>query len=89
MPVISVFYGVTVLMYFFDNKRHHLPHIHVESGGDSAVVGIPNGDVVEGNLRRPQLRLVQAWVEIHKEELMRNWDKAITGESVSRIEPLK
>ena len=29
MPVISMFYGVIVMMYFFDDKRHHLPHIHV------------------------------------------------------------
>lgn len=34
MPVISVFYGVTVLMYFFDNLRHKLPHIHVQHGDD-------------------------------------------------------
>ncbi len=89
MPVISVFYGVTVLMYFFDNLRHKLPHIHVQHGDDEAVISIPDGEVIEGSLRRSQMRLVQAWIEIHRTELMDNWNRAIAGESVFRIEPLK
>jgi len=84
-----MFYGVTVLMYYFDNKRHKLPHIHVKHGSDEAVIGLPDGEVIEGTFRRAQLRLVQAWVEIHREELMRNWELAVAGESVFRIEPLK
>jgi len=60
MPVISIFYGITVLMYYCDNKRHKLPHIHVEYGDDEAVIGLPDGEVIEGSLRRKQLRLVQA-----------------------------
>ncbi len=89
MPVISIFYGVTVLMYYFDNKRHKLPHIHVEHGSDEAVIGLPDGEVIEGSLRRSQLRLVQAWIEIHRDELMRNWERAVSGQSVGKIEPLK
>ena len=89
MPVISVFYGLTVYMFFLDNRRHKLPHIHVEHGEDEAVIGIPDGNVLEGGLRRKQMRLVQAWIEIHRQELMENWERAIKGESVSRIEPLR
>ena len=89
MPVISVFYGLTVYMFFLDNRRHKLPHIHVEHGGDEAVIGIPDGNVLEGGLRRKQMRLVQAWIEIHRQELMKNWESAIKGESLSRIEPLR
>ena len=29
MAVISMFYGIIVSMYFFDNPRHHMPHIHI------------------------------------------------------------
>ena len=29
MPTISMFYGILILMFFRDNRRHHLPHIHV------------------------------------------------------------
>ncbi len=89
MPVISIFYGIKVLMYFLDNRRHSLPHVHIEYGDDEAVIGIPNGELLEGDLRRAQLRMVQAWIEIHRDELMKNWEKAIKGDAVSRIEPLK
>jgi len=26
MPVVSMFYGIVVLMYYFDNKKHRQPH---------------------------------------------------------------
>ena len=43
MPVISMFYGIIVLMYYFDNKQHKLPHIHVKYQDDEAVVTIETG----------------------------------------------
>ncbi len=89
MPIISIFYGITVYMFFLDNRRHKSPHIHIKHGGDEAVVGIPDGEVLEGSLRRRQMRLVQAWIEIHQDELMTNWERAISGKSVGGIEPLK
>jgi len=48
MPVISMFYGIIVLMYYFDNRKHHLPHIHAQCGDDEAVISIPDGTVIEG-----------------------------------------
>jgi len=77
MPVISMFYGVIVLMYYFDDKQHHLPHIHVEYAEESAVLAIPSGEVLKGSIRSSRLKLVQAWIEIHQEELMANWKLAI------------
>ena len=47
MPVISMFYGIIVLMYYFDNKKHHLPHIHVQYAEQEVVLSIPNGEVLE------------------------------------------
>jgi Domain of unknown function (DUF4160) len=41
MPVISMFYGIIVLMYYFDNRKHHQPHIHVQYGDEEAVIAIP------------------------------------------------
>lgn len=52
MPVISMFYGIIVLMYYFDNKRHHQPHIHVQYSDEEAVISIPEGNLMEGSLRR-------------------------------------
>lgn len=89
MPVISMFYGVIVLMYYFDNRRHYLPHIHVQYGDEEAILTIPDGEVIEGSLRSAKMKLVQAWIEIHQEELMANWQLAVNGQSVFKIEPLR
>jgi hypothetical protein len=89
MPVISMFYGIIVLMYYVDNKKHHKPHIHVEYSGEEAEVSIPDGTVMEGSLRSAKLKLVQAWIEIHQAELMADWRLAVSGQPVFKIEPLK
>ncbi len=34
------------------------------------------------------LKLVQAWIEIHQEELLANWQLAVNGERPFRIESL-
>lgn len=60
MPVISMFYGVIVSMYFVDNKRHKTPHIHVKYQDSEAVVSIPDGDLLEGSLPPGKIRLVTA-----------------------------
>ena len=36
-----------------------------------------------------KMKLGQAWIEIHKEDLMADWDLAINGENVLKIDPLK
>lgn len=89
MPVISMFYGVIVLMYYFDNRKHHQPHIHVQYSDQEAVISIPDGDLLEGTMRVNKLKLVQAWIEIHRDELMANWQLAISGQRVFKIEPLR
>ena len=89
MPVISMFYGVIVLMYYFDNRKHHQPHIHVQYADEEAVVSIPDGNIIEGSIRTAKLKLVQAWVEIHQDELMANWQLAVNGQAVFKIEPLR
>ena len=89
MPVISMFYGVIILMYYFDNRRHHRPHIHVQYSDEEAVISIPEGDLMEGSLRSAKLKLVQAWIEIHQDELMVDWELAVSGQQVFKIDPLK
>ena len=84
-----MFYGLIISMYFFDNRRHNLPHIHIKYQAEEAVVSIPDGILLEGNLKSGKMKLVQAWIEIHKEELMADWDLAVSGENIFKIEPLK
>ncbi len=89
MPTISMFYGIIVRMLFMDTKEHHLPHIHVEYQGMKAVILIPDGELLEGELPNKKLRLLQAWISIHEEELMADWTLAANGEPVFPIEPLR
>ena len=51
MPVISMFYGIIVMMFFIDNKKHKKPHIHVKYQEQEIVIAIPDGEVLEGKLK--------------------------------------
>ena len=89
MPAISMFYGIIVYLYFYDNERHHLPHIHVRYQGMKASISLSDGELIEGSIPPAKLRLVQAWIEIHREELMANWELAVNGEQPFKIPPLQ
>ncbi len=89
MPAISMFYGLIVYMYFMDNRQHKLPHIHVKYQDDEVVVSIPDGDVLEGSIPSSKMKLLQAWIELHKDELVANWELAVGGEHPYKIEPLR
>ena len=89
MPVISMFYELIIAMYYLDTKQHNLPHIHVKYSDSETVYSIPDGKLLEGALPANKEKLVQAWIEIHQEDLMANWELAVTGNAVFRIDPLK
>ena len=89
MAILAMFYGIIVSMYYLDNRRHHSPHIHVRYQGQEAVLSIPDGEVLEGELRRNKMKLVQAWIEIHQDELMADWELAVNGQELFKIDPLK
>jgi hypothetical protein len=89
MPIISMFYGIIIRLYFFDDKQHHVPHIHAEYGDSRAVFNILDGTILAGNLLSGKDRLVQAWIEIHREELLADWQIAVNGDEPFRIEPLR
>ena len=89
MAVIAMFYGIIVSMYFFDRRQHHIPHIHVRYQEQEAIIAIPAGELLEGQLKPSKMKLVQAWIEIHQEELLADWELASHGETVFKVEPLK
>jgi shikimate kinase len=89
MPSISAFYGIIIYLYFNDNKQHSLPHIHVRYQENEVVVAIPDGKILDGHIAISKMKILQAWIEIHKEELMANWALAMSGEQPYKIEPLR
>ncbi len=88
MPIISMFYGIIIRMYLLDNKHHNLPHIHAKYAELEASVGIDDGEILAGKLPMKQLRLVQAWIELHRDELLANWEIATGGDNPYKIKPL-
>ena len=88
MPIVSMFYGIIVYMYALDNRQHKLPHLHVEYQGEEAVVCIPDGELLAGGIPANKMKLLQAWIEIHRDELMADWAIAIKGGEIFRIDPL-
>ena len=89
MPALSTFYGIIVYMYFMDNNQHNLPHIHVKYQGQEVIVSIPEGEVLEGSIPSSKMKLLRAWVEIHRDELVADWELAVSGEQPYKIEPLR
>jgi len=89
MPTISMFYGILVAIFFEDNSRHNLPHIHVRYQGMKAAIAIEDGTMLAGNFPPKQLRMVQVWIDLHKDELFADWELALSGEEPFRIAPLQ
>ena len=87
MPTLSMFFGLIIEMYYAP-KEHNPPHIHVRYQGNKASVNVNTGELMEGNLSARHLRFVQAWIEIHKDELLANWDLCMGGKEPFRIKPL-
>lgn len=88
MPVLSMFYGIIIRMQSEKGGKHRVPHIHVICGDDESVFSF-DGEKLEGTIQNSKMKLVVAWIEIHKEELKANWKLLEEGEGFFKIEPLK
>ncbi len=65
MPEISRFFGIIIRMYWEMNMRHHAPHFHAYYQDSVAVFSIEPVELLAGELPRRQIRLVEAWAELH------------------------
>jgi len=64
-------------------------HYHAKYGEYEASLAIEDAELLSGNLPKQKLRLVQAWMEIHKEDLIANWSLAVNGQAIIKIDPLR
>jgi hypothetical protein len=69
--------------------EHNPPHFHAYYQDFKATFNINNCEMIEGNIPGKQKKLIEAWAELHKEELIADWNLAINGENPFKIEPLK
>jgi hypothetical protein len=86
MPTISVFFGITIQMFWND---HEPPHIHATHGDKTAAIGISSVEVLSGGLPTSTLRMVKTWVALHHEELLDNWQRCRNGDVPLSVPPLE
>lgn len=85
MPELCRFLGIVIFMNFND---HAPPHFHAKYGSFQISIEIRTG-VIEGRFPKRALRLVLEWYEIHKDELMDNWNSIMETGDFNKIAPLE
>ncbi|MEO8277934.1 MAG: DUF4160 domain-containing protein [Thermoanaerobaculia bacterium] len=70
MPEISRFLGIVIAMYWDD---HQPPHFHAKYGSFRMTVAIEDG-AIEGDFPGRARGHVLEWLELHREELMEDWN---------------
>ena len=85
MPELSRFLGIIIAMYYND---HNPPHFHVLYNEYDAEIEISNLTILEGKLPPRVLGLVMEWAELHKKELIDDWNLLQAGEKHNKIQPL-
>ena len=88
MPELCRFHGMIIKLIYGDIIQHNKPHIHVYSAEHEASVAI-DGELLAGSLPVKQLKLLQAWLIIHEDELYAAWNKAVRNEPFGKIDPLR
>ncbi len=48
--------------------------------GQVAAYSIPDGEVLVGEIPPKKHKLVVAWIQIHEDELLADWNLAVNGE---------
>ena len=88
MSTIAMFCGILIRMYL-GKRDHNPPHIHAYYQKAKATFDIKTGNIKEGKLTPDKEKLVSAWIILHKDELLANWDLAQNGELPFKIDPLR
>ena len=85
MPSISMFFGIVIYMYGDD---HNPPHFHAFYQDYEASFDL-DAELTAGSMPRRQTRLIKAWVELHRDELLANWELAKRDQPLYKIDPLR
>ncbi len=89
MPEISRFFGIVIRMFVEASISHHRPHFHAYYQDHVVIIAIDIVEQIAGELPRKQLRLVEAWAELHQEELLQVWNHLQSGRPPFKIDPLR
>ena len=72
----------------YNNEEHNPPHFHATYQGFNAVFNM-DGDLINWEMPKKQLKLISAWAELHKDELLANWELAMIEQPLYKIGPLR
>ena len=86
MPIISMFYGIIIRMYFND---HVPPHFHAHYGEHQGEITIETLEILKGKLPNRVLGLVLEWAALHRNELRADWERARNEQPLEPIQPLE
>ena len=89
MPEISRFFGIVIGMFWEADVRHHGPHFHVRYQEYKASFGLEPIELLAGSLPTRQRRFVEAWAELHHDELKKDWVMLMNDENPDPIKPLE
>jgi hypothetical protein len=89
MPELSRFYGIIIRMFSEPTERHHVPHFHAYYQDQVAIFSVEPIELIAGSLPQRQQRLVEAWAELHKQELFSDWTLLQDGKRPAPIQPLR
>jgi hypothetical protein len=85
MPEISRFFGIIIYIFY---DEHNPPHFHAEYGEFEITVNIESG-ITKGKFPEKELRAVLDWYDLHKEELLKDWELASQRKVLNKIKPFK
>lgn len=88
MPELSRFRGIIVRMYWEPDAPHHRPHFHAVYQDHAASIAIDTIELIAGGLPRKQQRLVEAWAELHQDELLEAWQAMLQQLPFQKIDPI-
>lgn len=89
MPEISRFHGIVIRMFAEAGGPHHRSHFHAYYQDRESVFAIDPVELLAGDVPRRQQRLIEAWAELHQDELRQDWEELQRGRPPRPIDPLR
>jgi hypothetical protein len=89
VPEISRFYGIIIRMFSEPSERHNVPHFHAYYSENIAVFSISPVALLTGSMPQRQQRLIEAWAELHQDELLADWELLRNGKRPAPVDPLR
>ena len=87
--MISAYYGIVIALCQVRGNALITPYVFARCQGAEAAVSIADNHIISGTLPFAKQVLVQAWIEIHREELVANWENGRMSGEFFRVDPLR